>query len=231
MTGPSRPLRVESLCDTGGDGVTARLTGLSAEVRELHRDVLRGFLVTGQAPHRCDLAAVGGIDREEALRQLREVDLVHMGADGRVAVAYPFSGQPTGHRVQLDGGPVLHAMCAIDALGIALMTGRDAVIESADPDDRQPIRVERRAETWRWVSSDAAVLLAQTRGCGPAADCLCPAITFHTSRRRAEAHLRGCPDLTGKGSDLNPISAALRGDDRHSRYLIFRSGAGFGWSP
>ncbi len=197
MTGPTRPLRVESLCDTGGDGVIARLTGLSAEVRGLHRDVLRGFLVTGQAPHRCDLAAVGGIDREEALRQLREVDLVHVGADGRVAVAYPFSGRPTGHIVQLDGGSVLHAMCAIDALGIPLMTGRDAVIESADPDDRQPIRVERRAEIWRWVPSDAAVLLAQTHGCGPAADCLCPAITFHTSRRRAEAHLRSCPDLTG----------------------------------
>jgi hypothetical protein len=197
MTGPNRPLRVESLCETGRDGVATRLTRLPVEVRELHRDVLRGFLATGQAPHRSDLAAPGGIDRDEALRQLRDMDLVYWGADDQVVVAYPFSGRPTGHMVQLDGGSVLHAMCAIDALGIPLMTGSDAVIVSVDPDDGHPIRVERRGESWRWTPGAVVVLLAQTSVWGPAADCLCPATTFRTSRRRAEAHLRGCPDLTG----------------------------------
>lgn len=41
------------------------------------------------------------------------------------------------------------------------------------------------------------VLLAQTRGCGPAAECLCPAITFHTSRRAAEDNLDRRGELTG----------------------------------
>jgi hypothetical protein len=51
-----------------------------------------------------------------------------LGTDGRLVVAYHFSARPTGHTVQLDDGPLLEAMCAIDALGIPIMTGRDAII-------------------------------------------------------------------------------------------------------
>lgn len=197
MTGPNTPLRVESLRGAGRDGVATRRTRLPPDVRELHRAVLHAFLATGHAPHRSELPAPGGTGLDEALQQLRDVDLVHLGADGRVVAAYPFSGQPTAHTVQLDDGHMVHAMCAIDALGIPLMTGRDAVIASADPDDGHPIRVERRGDVWRWAPDETAVLLAQASGSGPAADCLCPAVTFHTSRRRAAAHLHRRPALTG----------------------------------
>ncbi|MER7433777.1 alkylmercury lyase family protein [Pseudonocardia alni] len=206
LPNPGQPLRVESLCDTGQAGLGARLTGLPTPVRLLHREVLRAFLSTGQPPYRDDLAVSGGVDRDDAFGQLADLDVVHLGADGRVLVAYPFSGRPTGHTVQLDsadsaggaGGPVLHAMCAIDALGIPLMTGRNGVITSADPGGGHPVRVERRGQDWRWAPEDTAVLLAQqSSGCGAAADCLCPTITFHTSRRRAEDHLRTRPGLTG----------------------------------
>ena len=199
MTFPTRgqPLRVESLRDTEQGGVSARLSGLPTPVRQLHREVLRAFLATGQPPHSDDLPLIGGVDRGDAFGQLTELDVVQVGADGRALVAYPFSGRPTGHTVQLDGGPVLHAMCAIDALGILLMTGRDGVIVSADPGTGHPVRVERRGEGWRWAPEDTAVLLAQSGGCGSAAECLCPTITFHTSRGRAEDHLRARPKLTG----------------------------------
>jgi hypothetical protein len=59
-------------------------------------------------------------------------DLAHFDADGSVAVAYPFSGRPTSHRVLIDGHSV-HAMCAIDALGIAPMFDRTSVVSSRDP--------------------------------------------------------------------------------------------------
>jgi hypothetical protein len=194
---PDRPLRMESLFDTGQEGPAARLAGLPAEVRQLRRAILRAFLTTGQAPHHDDLPLGDRGGREDAFRQLSDVDLVQLGADGHVVVAYPFSSQPTGHTVQLDDGPEMNAMCAIDALGIPLMTGHDAVIASADPSDGQPIRIERRGGAWQWTPTDTAVLLAQSSGHGPAADCLCPAITFHTSHRRAEDQLRGRPELTG----------------------------------
>jgi Alkylmercury lyase. len=199
---PGRPLRIESLRDVERGGVAARLTGLSGRLRALHREILRAFLTTGQPPHRDTLRLSGGVDRDAAFAQLVDLDVVQLGADGCVLVAYPFSGWPTGHTVQLDGadgegGPVLQAMCAIDALGIPLMTGRDGVIGSADPGNGRPVLIERRGHGWRWAPADTAVLLAQRNGCGSAADCLCPTITFHTSRRRAEDHLRARPDLTG----------------------------------
>jgi hypothetical protein len=197
MTATDGPLRIESLCDGEQSGVAARQSALPPGAQLLHRAVLRAFLNSGAAPHRTDLPAPAGIDLHEAWARLDEVDLVHLDADGRVIVAYPFSSQPTGHTVHLDDGPSLQAMCAIDALGIPLMAGRDGVIESADPLDGQPIRVERIGNTWRWAPAETAVLLAQSAGRGAAAECLCPAITFHSSRDRAEAHLQSRPELIG----------------------------------
>jgi hypothetical protein len=197
MSGSEGPLRIESLCEAGQDGVASRQAGLPTDVRRVHRAVLRAFLASGQPPDRDNLRLLAGIDVMEAVGRLDEVDLVHLDGAGRVAVAYPFSGAPTAHVVRLDGAAPVHAMCAIDALGILLMVDRDGVIESVDPDDGQPIRVERRNKVWRWSPAQAVVLLAQTRRCGPAADCLCPAITFHADRARAEDHLRRRAELTG----------------------------------
>ncbi|MEJ7569815.1 MAG: organomercurial lyase [Gaiellaceae bacterium] len=64
-----------------------------------------------------------GLDLPVTLASLAAEDLDHTGTDGAITVAYPFSGRPAAHRVQLDVHEV-HAMCAIDALGIAPMFGR-----------------------------------------------------------------------------------------------------------
>jgi hypothetical protein len=197
MTSAGGPLRLDELGDAGRDGVAARQAGLPSGVRQLHIAVLRAFLETGDAPYTDDLPAPVGISRGEALALLDRLDLVHVDPAGRVVVAYPFSGRRTLHTVRLGDGPRLHAMCAIDAVGIPLMAGRDGVIVSADPIDGHPIRVERRDNTWRWGPIDTVVLLARSSDCGPAADCLCPSITFHTTRHRAEERLRRHPELTG----------------------------------
>jgi alkylmercury lyase len=99
--------------------------------------------------------------------------------------------------VQLRDGVKVSAMCAIDALGIPLMTGRDAMIVSADPSDGRAIHVARRGDTWRWEPADTVVLVAQAHRSGWAADCLCPSITFHTDQRAAEDHLGAQSELSG----------------------------------
>lgn len=197
MTAASGPLRIEALCDSDGGGPVARQRALPPAAREVHRMVLRAFLNSDQPPRRRDLPDSCGIDLDEALALLDEVDLVHLDADGRVVVAYPFAGRITGHTVRVDAGPALQAMCAVDALAIPMLAGRDAVIESADPLDGQPIRVECTGGSWRWAPAETVVLLAQSAECGVAAECLCPAITFHGTRHRAEAHLDGRSGLTG----------------------------------
>jgi hypothetical protein len=47
--------------------------------------------------------------------ELEAADAIHV-SNGVMTVAYPFSGTPTPHRVELDGLPPVHAMCAVDAL-------------------------------------------------------------------------------------------------------------------
>jgi hypothetical protein len=53
-------------------------------------------------------------------------------------------------------------MCAIDALGIPLMTGTDGVIDSADPDTGTPIRIQRRGDLWTWQPATAVVVIGRT---------------------------------------------------------------------
>jgi alkylmercury lyase len=193
-------MTADSPREAGRDGTAARQAALPADLQALHRVVLELFLDTGQPPHRDDLrprADGFGMDVDEALRTLAEADIVHSGLDGRVVAAYPFSGRHTGHTVHLDNGPPLQAMCAIDALGIPLMTGRDGVITSTEAATGHPIRVENQAGQWHWDPVDAVVLLAHSGGCGPAADCLCPSVTFHTNRQHAQAHLARHPGLHG----------------------------------
>jgi Alkylmercury lyase len=195
-----RPLTLDSLRDAANDGTAARAAALPESERELHRRVLRAFLITGRAPDRAEVQSFAdstGVSLADGLRRLAELDLVHCAADGRILVAYPFSGEPTGHSVRLPDMPAVEAMCAIDALGIPLMTDLDGVITSTDPATRQVIRVRRRGERWLWEPATTVVLLAQTADCGTAAKCLCPSITFHIDRDHAHHYLRQHPELRG----------------------------------
>jgi alkylmercury lyase len=109
---------------------------LAPRTRTLHRAVLGAFLDTGIAPSSGWLrqrAAELGLDPDAALVELADTDLVHVN-DDLVVVAYPFSGVATTDQVQLAGGPPLWAMCALDALGVLLMTGRDGVITPPIPE-------------------------------------------------------------------------------------------------
>jgi hypothetical protein len=177
---------------TGG-GIAGRAERLPGPLRELHRAVLRRFLETGAAPTARWLrqaAADAGLDAS-ALDQLATADAVHL-VNGVVAVAYPFSGTPTPHRVALDGLPAVYAMCAIDALGLPAMTGRDGQITSADPHDGTPIAVTARGGTWSWAPATAVVVAGRATGCGTGCgsfEAMCPNTVFHASPESARAYL------------------------------------------
>jgi len=85
------------------------------------------------------------------LGALHAEDFLQLDAGGQIRAAYPFSAVPTPHRVDLDGGPRVHAMCAIDALGIAAMIHAAVTITSADPHTGGPVT----------ITSDQPVLAAQ----------------------------------------------------------------------
>lgn len=116
-----------------GPARRARLTDAEGEV---YVWILRRFATEGR-PSRVEVRAAAerlGLDAERALESLAREDLVRRGSDGEIAVAYPFSGRPTAHRVRFPGGHEVDAMCAIDALGIAPMFGEpEPAVLSVDP--------------------------------------------------------------------------------------------------
>jgi NAD-dependent dihydropyrimidine dehydrogenase PreA subunit len=175
--------------------IAGRQAALPGPLRGLHRAVLLRFLDTGAPPTERwirQAAAGHGLDAA-ALDELDAADAVHV-VNGVVAVAYPFSGTPTPHRVELDGLLAVYAMCAIDALGLPAMAGRDGRITSADPADGTPIAVTVRDGAWSWTPAGTVVVAARADGCGT--DCgsfevMCPHTVFHASRPSARAWLAG----------------------------------------
>jgi hypothetical protein len=198
-------------------GTTAdRVARVSPSARAVHRTVLRAFAATGRAPTPDDLvAATGGDEVGALLRELHEHDVLRLDENGAIVAAYPFSGRTTAHRVDIHDGPTVHAMCAVDALGIAEMLGRDTTVRSTDPATGQPISViiSRGRATW---SPDTAVVLVGSvdaapvnGGCrtvagGPAgdpiraaADRCCGVMNFFAGVAGAEAWLAAHPAVSG----------------------------------
>jgi alkylmercury lyase len=176
---------------------------LPSALRRLHRVILAAFVDTGAAPTVtwiADRAGLLGTEPDQALARLAEADLVHT-AHGSVTVAYPFSGTPTPHSVRFDDGPAVWAMCGGDALGIPLMTGRDATITSADPHTGEPIRIRYYDGAWQWAPTSTVMLVAGTAGCRTAAEAACRHVHFFTSPEHAQAYLRANPGLSGQVYD------------------------------
>lgn len=175
--------------------IAGRQARLPGRLGDLHRAVLRRFLETGAAPTARwvrQAATELGLDAN-AVDELDAADAVHI-TNGVVTVAYPFSGTPTPHRVELEGLPPVYAMCAIDALGLPVMAGRDGRITSADPRDGWPIEVTVHGGIWSWTPASSVVVAGRATDCSTECgsfETMCPNTVFHASRESAQAYLAG----------------------------------------
>jgi hypothetical protein len=170
-------------------------------LRAVHQAVLRHFAVTGSAPEPEVLdsaAARYGRTAREVLAELDREDFLTLGPDGKIRAAYPFSATQTPHRVQISGGAEVWSMCAIDALGIAAMLGRDVVITSTDPVTGEPVTVTAGPDRTTVWQPGGTVVYIGSRSCpGPAATVCCDALNFFTSAASAHTWAREHPDVTG----------------------------------
>jgi len=109
---------------------------LSASQDALWQTVLTLFAEQGRPPSIAETArhtCLPAVEVRSLLLALESHDLLGMDqAAHTVIYAYPFTGQPTGHRVSFNGR-MLNALCAIDALGAGDMYRTDATISSACP--------------------------------------------------------------------------------------------------
>jgi len=111
------PIRTaaELMADADFEARWKERESIGPAARAALRDILARFVADGgpidiaSLPHPPDVVA-----------ELDARDLVYV-QDGRVILAYPWSGTPTAFVVRLSGGRQRWACCAIDALGIAAM--------------------------------------------------------------------------------------------------------------
>ena len=125
-----------------------RWDGITPQELAIHRLVLLGFVRAGMPPTLNDLKMSTGqtlVDLRSSLRSLQRRDLV-LFEDDVIVAAYPFSATPTQHRVSL-GGRRINAICAIDALGTAAMTGHETTVQSSCPECEGKIKVSIKPTT------------------------------------------------------------------------------------
>lgn len=150
------------------------------------RTVLRLYAERGEPPKPAEIGAETGIDADAVaslLRALRSRDLIELDPQsGCILLAYPFTQAVTGHRVELKGRR-LHALCAIDALGVAAMYGTDINISSPCRHCGASIHVKTTEEgrSLQSVVPGEAVVWFDFAYDGSAATSCCPAIAFFCS--------------------------------------------------
>jgi alkylmercury lyase len=191
----------------------ARRGRLSEAEGDFYVWILRRFATDGR-PGSVELRAAAeqlGLEPDRALETLAREDLVHRGTDGEIAVAYPFSGRPTAHRVRFPDGHEVDAMCAIDALGIAPMFGEAIEIESRDPLSCDEIRARvARDASVEWSPQSAVVVTGATRSQGDACCGCCPVLNFFASAANAERWLAEHPEVRGTSISMREAAAAGR---------------------
>jgi hypothetical protein len=187
----------------------ARRARLTDSERELYFWILRRFATSGRpsGTETRETAARLGLEVEEALASLAREDLVHRGSDGEITVAYPFSGLPTAHRVRFPGGHEVHAMCAIDALGIAPMFEQTIEIRSRDPLTGAAFHAKVAPDgTAIWEPETAVVVAGALDRQGDSCCGCCPVLNFFVSEDSAERWLGQHPHVRGQ---VIPVEDAI----------------------
>jgi hypothetical protein len=188
-----------------------RWDGLDDDEDRVRRAILQHYLEAGYAPLPDDLARATGLDAGPVVERLNQRDIVALDdATRAITGAYPFTDRHSGHQVHV-GATTVNAMCAIDALGIGAMCGRDVTITSTCARCAAPIGVvtSDRGRALEAVSPPDTVVwlgLAYEDGC--AANSLCRGINFYCSDDHLEAEIRG--DMAGHRLSLDEALEAGR---------------------
>jgi len=170
----------------------------------VHRYILATFATTGHAPTLEAIQAqfaLASVEEADALvTELEARGCLHRNVGDRgITHAYPFSTEPTPHRVYLAGGPQVYAMCAVDALGMPLMLKRDAEIHSCcrQCQDAVTVHIHHEEVTHR-SPAGLVVWLPSVPGKCVAATDLCPSLNFFCSGAHLDQWRAAYPDTHGQ---------------------------------
>ena len=185
-------------------GAEKRWSDLEDAEDRVRRSILDYYAEAGHSPSPSQLVNITGFGPDElggVLEKLRARDMVVLDQGGEtIAGAYPFTQRDTGHRVGL-GDRVLNAMCAIDALGVGAMYGKDVTIDSTCAACGEAIHIQTRdggAALAAFSPSSALVWSGIQYFNGCAADSLCTVMAFFCCDEHLESWRNANhPDVKG----------------------------------
>jgi alkylmercury lyase len=152
------------------------------------------FARLGRSPRWREIAAatkLGAHAVEAILLELEGYDLLASDKKARaISYAYPFTALGSTHRVKIHGH-TLHALCAIDALGVGAMCDTDIAIESACRLCGTVISIEtaQQGAALRSAQPNNAVVWYDLAYDGRTARSCCPSIAFFCSDAHLESWL------------------------------------------
>ena len=166
------------------------------QIKELHQQVLRSFVDSGRMLTRQEMGQyVSNLD--DAIKVLKERDMVVFSEDGNPVGAYPFTTEAREHTVWVNGHQV-YAMCALDALAVSPMFGVETQIASRCRITGEPANIRQSGKTI--LNRDEASEIhfgiiwgaANTDAC--CADSLCMEMIFLRDSKIAQRWLAQDPD-------------------------------------
>src|SRR4029077_17070172 len=115
-----------------------------------------------------------------------------------IAVAWPLANVPTGITVTVQGGKPAFARCAVDAVGVAQMLRRQAVVEAESRDNGARLRVVVDGDK---VTSAEPPGVVVVKGKG------CDNMSFYSSEQARPAWQQA----QGGGGELFTLAEAVEG--------------------
>ncbi|MGQ0843412.1 MAG: alkylmercury lyase family protein [Sporichthyaceae bacterium] len=205
--GAARPLDL-----LGRDG-RGRLAAVEGGMRAVQRALLEGMAASGSPPTAALLDRIAdpfGRPAVEVLRDLAAQDFVTLDHTGSLQAIYPFSTRPTRHRVLIENGPQVWAMCAVDALGIAPMLRRAVTVDTTDEITEDPISVQVASTGAVQSPAGSAVFLGRRTLVGPAEQVCCDAINMFASAHSATRWAALHAPVTGEICDVDEAAGLGR---------------------
>jgi hypothetical protein len=163
---------------------------LVGEEIEVLRSVFEIVLKDGRSPTIGELQSALKKPAEEIILVMDELEkkdvLLRKKGTHEIVSIYPLSLTPTGHRIFLENGGQLFAMCAVDALGIPLTLNRDVKILSKCEMCKREVTIEIKDEEIVSMSNPDLRICSPQSQTYPAAETCCPLVNFFCSKKHAD---------------------------------------------
>jgi len=181
------------------------------ELKQVEVEALRSIfeivLKSRRSPTVNELQLSLKLSDEEIIRALDELEkkevLLRKRGTQEIVSIYPLSLKTTEHRIILEDGTRLFAMCAADALGMPIMFNKNVRIISRCKECKKEMVFEIKNGNITYMSHQGAAICSPKIQVYPAAETTCPLVNFFCSKKHADDWIEKNPQLT---SNINQRS-------------------------